>query len=106
VFDMYDVDFDRMVKEPKDVQERVAVCFFLIMTCPDTKKNEAKLQNILNHMCKDLEMLDQSLWTETQDIARALSVKENIPFYQENMDWMESKLAEVTGSVQRIDGVH
>jgi cob(I)alamin adenosyltransferase len=57
-------------------------------------------------MCEDLEELDKDLWAESQALASQIAVQENAPFYQENINWMESKLAEVTGSVQRLEGVH
>jgi cob(I)alamin adenosyltransferase len=103
---MKKLDIDQLIENPKNAKERVAVCFFLLMTCPDTKKNEAKLENILNHMCEDLEELDKDLWIATQELAKQIAVQENAPFYQENVVWIESKLAEVTGSVQKMEGVH
>jgi hypothetical protein len=103
---MKKLDIDQLIENPKNAKERVAVCFFLLMSCPNTKKNEDKLENILSHMCEDLEELDQSLWAESQALASQIAVQENAPFYQDNMNWMESKLAEVTGSVQRLEGVH
>tara|TARA_R100000231_G_C5310219_1_gene160211 strand:- start:572 stop:883 length:312 start_codon:yes stop_codon:yes gene_type:complete len=103
---MKKLDIDQIIENPKNAKERVAVCFFLLMTCPDTKKNESKLETILNHMCEDLSELDVNLWHETQELARQIAVQENVPFYQENMVWLESKVAEVTGSVQQIEGVH
>ncbi len=103
---MKKLDIDQLIENPKNAKERVAVCYFLLMSCPNTKKNETKLENILSHMCEDLEELDKDLWDETQELANRIAVQENAPFYQENMDWLESKLAEVTGSVQRLEGVH
>ena len=103
---MRKLDIHELIKNPKNAKERVAVCFFLLMTCPDTKKNEAKLENILSLRCVYLEELDKDLWTDTQELAKQIAVQENAPFYQDNMNWMESKLAEVTGSVQKLGGVH
>ena len=40
---MKKVNVDQLIENPKNAKERVAVCFFLLMTCPDTKKNEAKV---------------------------------------------------------------
>ena len=103
---MKKVNVDQLIENPKNAKERVAVCFFLLMTCPDTQKNETKLQNILSHMCEDLGELDKDLWSATQELAKQIAVQENVPFYQENINWIEGKLAEVTGSVQKMEGVH
>tara|TARA_X000001388_G_C2204265_1_gene112484 strand:- start:178 stop:489 length:312 start_codon:yes stop_codon:yes gene_type:complete len=103
---MKKLDIDQLIENPKNAKERVAVCYFLLLSCPNTKKNEAKLENILSHMCEDLEELDQSLWAEAQALCNQIAVQENAPFYQENMNWMESKLDEAINSMQRLEGVH
>jgi len=103
---MKTIDIDQLLENPKNAKERVAVCLFLLITCPDTKKNEEELEDILDHMCEDLEELDQGLWSETHELAKQMAVEENMPLYQENKVWLESKLAELSGSVQEMEGVH
>jgi len=103
---MKKLDIDQLIENPKNAKERVAVCYFLLMSCPNTKKNETKLENILNHMCDDISELDQGLWAEAQALGHQIAVQENVPFYQDNMNWMESKLDQATGLVQRLEGVH
>ena len=103
---MKKLNIDQLIENPKNAKERVAVCYFLLMSCPDTKKNEAKLEYILSNMCENISELDQALWAEAQALGNQIAVQENAPFYQDNMIWIESKLAQVTGLVQKMEGVH
>jgi len=103
---MKKLDVDDLLANPKNGTERVAVCYFLLMTCPDIEKHENKLLFYLWEMCRELDKIDESLWDESKELAKRISTQENVPFFADNLKWMDKQLSGVQAYAQTMEGVH
>ena len=104
------LDVDKIISEPKNTLEEVATIFFLIMTCPDVKKHEDKLVFHLEEMIMKIDQLPKDEWRASQQLATDMALTEHMPFYQENLDWIQNYIDDVLNSseqqIQELGGVH
>tara|TARA_R100001163_G_C5055632_1_gene192078 strand:+ start:656 stop:979 length:324 start_codon:yes stop_codon:yes gene_type:complete len=94
-------EVDEMIKYPKTQVEKVAVPYFIMMTCPldITPKEEAEeiMVSAIEAFQEELSVLVDEIgrekaFTKTKNLAVEMALATNMPFYKENRDWMELAL--------------
>lgn len=94
-------EVDEMIKYPKTQVEKVAVPYFIMMTCPfDIKpKEEAEeiMVSALESLQEELSVLVNEMgrekgFTKAKNLAVKMALATNMPFYKENRDWIELAL--------------
>ena len=87
-----------MIKYPKTQVEKVAVPYFLMMTCPDDIENQQEIMNsCLITLQEELYVLVNEMgrekgFTKAKNLAVEMALVTNMPFYKENKDWIELAL--------------
>ena len=104
------INVDRIITMPKNAKEKVATCFYLIMTCPDIKKYEKECEGHVLEMIEQIGELPKSQWTSSHQLATDMALVEHTPFYQENLDWIKNYIDDVLNlsnqQIQELGGVH
>ena len=91
-------EVDEMIKHPKTQIEKVAVPYFLMMTCPDDIENQEEIMDTcLITLQEELYVLVNEMgrekgFTKAKNLAVEMALATNMPFYKENKDWIELAL--------------